>query len=57
MDNSFCFAHDEEGKAREKHKPVPGKYDEQPITTCAWCGKTLQGEVNVEVHNEKGTQD
>jgi len=44
MDNSFCFAHDEEGKAREKHKPVPAKYDEQPITTCAWCGKTLERE-------------
>jgi hypothetical protein len=20
---------------------VPGKYDGQPIVTCAWCGKTL----------------
>jgi hypothetical protein len=39
----FCFARDENNQYRRVHKPVPGKYDEQPITTCARCGVTLEG--------------
>ena len=44
MDESFCFARDEHNEYRRRHKPTPGKLNEEPITTCAWCGRTLEFE-------------
>ena len=41
---SFCYARDDEKEYRKVHKPVPGLYDGKKITTCAWCGKTLEME-------------
>lgn len=43
-DLDFCYARDDQQQYRRQHKPVPGKYDGQPIMTCAWCGVTLSEE-------------
>lgn len=41
VNSEFCYARDDNFEYREVHKPVPGKLNEEVITTCAYCGKTL----------------
>ena len=41
---TYCYARDYQGQHRKTHKPAPGKYDGEPIVSCAWCGKGLTQE-------------
>lgn len=39
-----CMAQDYSGHTRGTHNPCLGLIDGKPITSCAWCGRTLEVE-------------
>lgn len=49
MQSNRCMARDNEGKRRERHKPVGTVVDGKPGASCAYCGAVCEPDGSADV--------